>query len=63
MIKAKFGDSLRSKSKAAQVNEALGKILCHSVCCLVRSMFKLDIKPEFWAEAAQTHYNSTAESS
>lgn len=48
MIKAKFGDSLRSKTKTAQVNEALCKILCHNLCCLVQSMFEFQIKPEFW---------------
>jgi len=50
MIKAKFGDSLRSKTKTAQINEALCKILCHNLCCLIQSMFELNIKPEFWAE-------------
>lgn len=48
MIKAKFGDSLRSKTKTAQVNEALCKILCHNLCCLVQSMFEFKITPEFW---------------
>lgn len=51
LIKA-FGDSLRSKTETAQVNEALCKILCHNICCLIQSMFELDIKPEFWTEAA-----------
>jgi transposase/predicted nucleic acid-binding Zn finger protein len=50
MIKAKFGDSLRSKTKTAQVNEALCKILCHNLCCLIQSMYELEIKPEFWQE-------------
>ena len=36
MIKAKFGDSLRSKTETAQVNEALCKILCHNICCLIQ---------------------------
>ena len=48
MIKAKFGDSLRSKTKTAQVNEALCKILCHNLCCLIQSMYELDVKPDFW---------------
>jgi transposase len=52
MIKAKFGDSLRSKSKTAQINEALCKVLCHNLCCVIQSMYELNIKPEFWAEAA-----------
>ncbi|MEA2204396.1 MAG: hypothetical protein QOE77_1172 [Blastocatellia bacterium] len=50
MIKAKFGDSLRSKTKTAQINEALCKILCHNLCCLIQSMFELKIKPEFWTQ-------------
>jgi transposase len=49
MIKAKFGDSLRSKTTVAQVNEALCKVLAHNICCLIQSMFELNIKPEFWA--------------
>jgi transposase len=48
MIKAKFGDSLRSKTKTAQVNEALCKVLCHNICCLIQSMFELGIEPTFW---------------
>src|SRR5678816_134420 len=30
MIKARFGERLRSKSETAQVNEALAKVLCHN---------------------------------
>lgn len=52
MIKAKFGDALRSKTKTAQTNEALLKVLCHNICCLIQSMFELGLKPKFWAEAA-----------
>jgi transposase len=52
MIKAKFGDSLRSKTKTAQINEALCKILAHNVCCLIQSMYELNINPEFWQESA-----------
>jgi len=52
MIKAKFGDALRSKTRTAQINEALLKVLCHNICCLIQSMFELGLKPKFWAEAA-----------
>lgn len=51
MIKAKFGDGLRSRTKTAQVNEALCKILCHNLCCVIQSMFELKIEARFWAEA------------
>src|SRR6266478_6170974 len=37
MIKAKFGNHLRSKTKPAQINEALCKVLCHNICCLIQS--------------------------
>lgn len=52
MIKSKFGDSLRSKTPTAQINEALCKILCHNICCLIQSMYELNLKPKFWAEVA-----------
>jgi transposase len=52
MIKSKFGIALRSKSKTAQINEALCKVLCHNICCLIQSMFELNVKPEFWSEIA-----------
>jgi transposase len=52
MIKSKFGDSLRSKTKTAQINEALCKVLCHNICCLIQSMYELNLKPKFWSEAA-----------
>jgi hypothetical protein len=48
----KFGDALRSKTKTAQINEALCKVLCHNICCLIQSMFELNLKPKFWAEVA-----------
>ena len=48
MIKAKFGGSLRSKNRTAQINEALCKVLAHNICVLIQSMNELDIKPEFW---------------
>lgn len=51
MIKAKFGDSLRSKTDTAQVNEALCKVLCHNLCVVVGSMFELGIEPDFAAAA------------
>jgi len=51
MIKSKFGIALRSKTKTAQINEALCKILCHNLCCLIQSMFELNIMPEFWDAA------------
>ena len=51
MVKAKFGDSLRSKTDVAMTNEALCKILCHNLCCLIQSVYELKISPKFWEEA------------
>ena len=48
MVKAKFGDHLRSKTDTAMVNEARCKILCHNVCCLIQSMYELGVVPMFW---------------
>lgn len=52
MIKTKFGDRLRSKTRTAQINEALCKVLAHNLCCLIQSMYELGIEPTFWEEAA-----------
>jgi transposase len=50
MIKAKFGERLRSKTQAAQINEVLCKVLCHNLCCLIQSIYELGIEPTFWSE-------------
>jgi transposase len=50
MIKAKFGDHLRSKIERAQVNEALAKVLCHNLCCVIQSIYELGIDPTFWPD-------------
>ena len=47
MIKAKFGQRLRSRTLTAQINEALCKVLCHNLCVVIQSMYELDIAPEF----------------
>jgi hypothetical protein len=52
MIKAKFGDGLRSKAVTAQKNEALCKVLAHNLCCVIQSISELGIEPTFWEGAA-----------
>lgn len=47
MIKAKFGERLRSKTETAQVNEALCKVPCHNLCVVIQSMYELGIDPTF----------------
>lgn len=54
MVKAKFGDHLRSKTDTALFNEALCKILCHNLCCLIMSACELGIVAKFWGEAEAT---------
>jgi len=49
MIKRKFGDSLRSKTDVAMVNEALCNILCHDTVVVIHEMFELGIESIFWA--------------
>lgn len=41
MIKAKFGDSVRSKTETAQINEVLAKILAHNICVLITSIHEI----------------------
>jgi hypothetical protein len=49
MIKSKFGDSVRSKTEVAEVNEVLIKVLFHNICVVIQEMFELGIVPEFFS--------------
>lgn len=49
MIKAKFGERLRCKTTAAQINEVLCKMLAHNLCVLVQSMYELGVDTNFAA--------------
>lgn len=48
MMKRKFGDSVRSKTDVAMVNEVLCKVLCHNLVVLIHEMYELGIDPVFW---------------
>jgi transposase len=51
MMKRKFGDSLRSKTDIAMVNETLCKVLCHNLVVLIHEMYELGIDPTFWEKS------------
>jgi hypothetical protein len=42
-MKRVFGDTLRSKTPAAQVNELLLKVIAHNIVCVVHSIFELGV--------------------
>jgi transposase len=48
MVKAKFGDSVRSKTDVAMKNEVLCKFLCHNIVVVHQSHIELGIDPIFW---------------
>jgi transposase len=52
MVKAKFGDGVRSKLDIAMKNEVLAKCICHNLCCLIQSMHEFGVDPSFWAGSA-----------
>ena len=43
MIKAKFGDSVRSKTDTAMKNEVLAKILGHNICCVIQTSHEMNL--------------------
>jgi transposase len=47
-IKAKFGDSVRSKTPPAMKNEVLAKILCHNICCVINATYELGVVATFF---------------
>ncbi len=48
MIKAKFGDSLRSKSDVGQMNEVLCKVIAHNLCVLIACIHEIGLdEPRF----------------
>lgn len=49
-IKSKFKDNLRSKSKTAQINELLCKILAHNICVVIQEMNELGVSGKFVIE-------------
>ncbi len=52
-VKRKFGDSLRSKTKPAMVNEVLCKVLCHNLSMLIHEQEELGITAEFWDDGPE----------
>ena len=52
MVKAKFGDGVRSKGDVAMKNEVLAKIVAHNICCLISAIHELGLDPVFWSEGA-----------
>ena len=50
MIKAKFGDSVRSKTDTAMRNEVLAKIVCHNIVCVIHELYEVGLEPQFWGQ-------------
>ncbi len=48
MIKTKFRDNLRSKTKTAQINELLCKILCHNICVVIQKLMSWELGGSLW---------------
>jgi len=46
-IKKKFGETIKSKNRVAQVNELLCKIICYNLTCLIHEMIELDGVTDF----------------
>jgi len=53
MIKMKFGERIRSRTRVAQFNELLCKVLCHNICVTIKASYELSIEPTFWDKAEE----------
>ena len=59
-VKRKFGDSVMSTSDVGMVNEALCKLLCHNLTCLIQEQETLGIVPVFWKNDDAAERNALA---
>ena len=50
VITGGFGDAVRSRSRVAQVNVILCKVVCYNLRLLIQSICELGIDSAFWAE-------------
>ena len=48
MMRRKFGDSLRSETDVAMINETPCRILAHNLVVLIHEIRELGIAPVFW---------------
>lgn len=47
-VKRKYGDSVRSRTEPAMVNEVLAKLVCHNLSCVIHAWYELGIDPRDW---------------
>jgi Transposase DDE domain len=47
-VKRKYGDSVRSRTEPAMVNEVLCKLVCHNLSCVIHAWYELGIDPRDW---------------
>ena len=52
-VKRKFGDSVRSSTDTSMMNEALAKLVCHNLCCVIQEWHELGIDPTDWGMPAR----------
>jgi len=48
-IKAKLGDSVKSKNFTAQANEVLCKLIAYNITVLISAIYELKIEPKLFA--------------
>jgi len=46
-VKRRFGEAVRAKNDVSMRNEALAKLVCHNVTCVIAGMYELGIAPTF----------------
>jgi hypothetical protein len=58
MVKAKFRDSVWSKTDVAMKNEVLCKFLCHNIVVVHQAIAELGIEAKFWNVAPTVVVNA-----
>jgi hypothetical protein len=60
MIKRKFGDHVRSKSRQGQINEVLCKVIAHNLCVLVACIHEIGLPVPTFGSAADSELRAAS---
>jgi hypothetical protein len=53
LIKKEYWTRILPARRRRAVRRTVDSALCHNICCLIQSVYELNLKPKFWKEVAR----------